>query len=381
MKIYYYKRKFELPYYLSGGGLPDRFTFATHQTKLPPQGSLLIIEDLNENKFYLARIKSKGKITTFEHRISCVDAVGIKFLLSEVLELLNLKKGRFTDTGNILLVVEKNPKFNKLKEYLEQKNGNLDKYFKEKKQQFNKIFFGTEIQAIDAFATAFDIFGLAQRDYTNLTEEQIMDWEIEQMSPFLSSTPDGKHFIEANNKRLYIQKVHNTPIEKCLGVDLIYNFVDEQRVIFIQYKCFNYEDKKYYRSKDSNFEQELKKMVSFKFVKSCQNFSLNNLKSLRICDCPFFIKLCSRDIPKNREKPYGFYYTVCVWDRLNSQGKAYIDYDDEPKISNKLFKGLVNSGLIGTIKEESKLINEKLIKEFNNERLTLIFTEKSFLKF
>lgn len=379
MKIYYYKRKFELPYYISGGNLPDRFTFATTQDKLPPQGSLLIIEDLCENKFYLAKIKGKGKITTFEHRISCVDVGRIEFSLPEVIELLHLKKGRFAEAEKIILVVEENPKFKKLKDHLEEKNGNLDKYFKEKKQQFHKINLETGIQAIDAFATAFDIFGLAQRDYTNLTEEQIMDWEIDRMSPFLDSTPDGKHFIEFHNKRLYIQKVHNTPIEKCLGVDLIYNFLDEQRVIFIQYKCFNYEDKKYYKSKDSNFEQELKRMVDFDFIKSCQNFTSNDVKSLRICDCPFFIKLCSRNIPRNREEPYGFYYAVCIWDHLNSQGKAYISYDDEPKISNKLFKDLVNSGLIGTIKEESKLVNEKLIKEFNNERLTLIFTEEGKL--
>ena len=365
-----------MPDYIYGDIFPDRFTFATTQNRLPPQGSLLIIEDLNENKFYLARIKSKGKITTFEHRISCVDVRQIEFSLPEVVALLHLKKGRFTEAGNIILVVEKNPKFKKLKDYLEEKNDNLDKYFKEKKQQFNKINLETGIQAIDAFATAFDIFGLAQRDYTNLTEEQIMDWEIEQMSPFLSSTPDGKHFIETNNKRLYIQKVHNTPIEKCLGVDLIYNFVDEQRVIFIQYKCFNYEDKKYYRSKDSNFKQELKRMESFEFIKNCQNFGSSDLKSLRICGCPFFIKLCSRTIPNHREEPYGFYYTVCVWDGLNSQAKTYTDYGDEPKISNQLFKELVHSGLIGTTKENAKLINEKLLKEFNNERLTLIFSEE-----
>lgn len=61
---------------------------------------------------------------------------------------------------------------------------------------------------------------------------------------------------------------------------------------------------------------------------------------------------------------------------MNRQGKAYIDYNDEPKISNKLFKDLVNSSLIGTRKKEAKLINEKLLKELSTERLTLIFTEQ-----
>ena len=376
MKVFYYKRNFELPDYLFGGVLPDRFTFATTQRKLPPQGSLLIVEDLYKNKFYLVKVKSKGKITTFEHRISCLDVREIKFSLGEVLDLLHLRKNRFTEKEKIVLITEKRSKFRQLRKYLEENNGNLDKYFNAERHQCNGISLETGIQAKDAFTTAFNIFGLIPRDYTNLTEDQIVSWELEKMSPFLESTPDGKHFIEYNSKRLYIQKVHNTPIEKCLGVDLIYNFLDEQRIILIQYKCFNYNNKKFYKSKDPHLKKELKKMLTFKFIKNCQNLGSRDLKNLRICGCPFFIKLCSRTIPNHREVPYGFYYAVCVWDSLCSQPKAYIDYGDEPKISNQLFKELVHSGLIGTTKECAKLIDKKLLKELNSDKLTLIFSEE-----
>jgi hypothetical protein len=324
----------------------------------------------------LAKIKRKDKITTFDYRISCRNVREIKFSLQEVLELLNLKKGRFGDINKIVSVAEEVSKFKKLKEYLEQNNADLDKYFKAENRHYSENSPETGIQAIDAFATALDIFGLNRHNYTKLTEEQIMDWEIEKMSPLMGSTPDGKHFLEFNSRRLYIQKVHNTPIERCLGVDLIYNFFDEHRVVFIQYKCFNHDNKKYYKSKDTNSEPEIQRMSDFDFIKNCWNFSADDLENLRICNCPFFIKLCSREISASREEPYGYYYTVCVWDRLNKQEKSFINYDDEPKISNRLFKDLVHSGLIGTIKKEAKLINEKLLKHLNDDRLLLIFTEQ-----
>lgn len=376
MKIFFFKRQFKWPDYLEGEGVPVKFTFATSQRDLPPRGSLLIIEDLQEGAYYLAKIKSKRKITTFEYCISCSEVSEIEFSLNEVINLLHLRQDRFEEEEKIILISENSAKIAKLKRYLEENNGNLDRYFREKIRVRNSASLGAEVQAIDALATAFDIFGLGPQEYTNLTEEQIMDWEISGMSPFLELTPDGKHFIEKNGRRLYIQKVHNTPVEKCLGVDMIYNFLDEGRIVFIQYKCLNYNDKKFYMSKDAHLKIELKKMLNFDFVKNCQNFKSNGIENMRTCGCPFFVKLCSRNIPDHREEPYGFYYAICVWACLTKQPKPYIDYDDEPKISNQLFKELIHLGLIGTIKDHAYVVNDKLLKEVDNERLTLIFTEQ-----
>ncbi|MFA5197583.1 MAG: hypothetical protein WC437_04145 [Patescibacteria group bacterium] len=383
MKIYFYKRHFYSPDYLYGANFPERFTFATNQEKLPPYGSFLIIEKLEDfggTKFYITKIKRKDKITTFDHRISCVDVREITFSLPDIIKLLNLKESRFTKSEIILLIAEKNPKLNNLIEYIKRSNFNLEGYFNKKELKPLRLSIETSVQVIDAFATAFDIFGLNRHNYTRLSEEQIMDWEIEKLSPFMSADPDGKRYLEMGNKKLYIQKVHNTAIERCLGVDLIYNFIGEHRVIFIQYKCFNHDNKKYYKSKDTNSELEIKRMTDFDFIRNCQNISTQELTDLRICDCPMFVKLCSREISEKKEEPYGYYYAVCVWRFLTKQEKSFIDYDDEPKISNSLFKDLVRAGLIGTIKQEAKLIDDKLLKDFADNRLTLIFTEKKVVE-
>jgi hypothetical protein len=379
LKIYFYKRHFDFPEYRYEADFPERFTFAINQEKLPPHGSYLIIEKLGNfetPKFYITKIKRKDKITTFDHRISCVDVREITFSLSDVIKLLNLKQDRFSKSEIILLLADKKPKLNNLIGYIEKNNVDLKGYFNKKERKPVRLTVETSIQAIDAFATAFDVFGLNRHSYTRLTEEQIMDWEVEKLSPFMSSDPDGKHYLEMGDRRLYIQKVHNTAIERCLGVDLIYNFIDEHRIIFIQYKCFNHDDRKYYKSKDTNLDSEIKKMTDFDFIKNCRNISTQELRDLRICDCPMFVKLCSREISDKKEEPYGYYYGICVWSRLTKQEKAFIDYEDEPKISNSLFKDLVRAGLIGTIKPEAKILNEKLLRSFGDGRLTLIFTEQ-----
>lgn len=378
MKIYFYRRSFDLPNYLFGEPFPERFTFATNQEKLPPSGSFLIFEALdkfNGSKFYVTKIKTKSKITTFDFRISCVDVKEIAFTLSEVVRLLNLKERRLLKRDVISLIADKAQKTKALIAYLKEKNASLSEYFKKKEIITGKISIETGVQTIDAFATALDIFGLNRHSYTNLTEEQIMDWEIEKLSPFLESTPDGKHYLVFGDRRLYIQKVHNTPIERCLGVDLIYHFINEHRILFIQYKCFNHDNKKYYVSKDSHSKAEISKMKDFEFIKDCRNLSVTDLSKLRICDCPIFVKLCSREISGKREEPYGFYYAICVWDRFTKQSKAFIDYDDVPKISNDLFNSLAHTGLIGTTVEEAKVVSEKLAKSSNN-RLMLIFSEE-----
>jgi hypothetical protein len=183
------------------------------------------------------------------------------------------------------------------------------------------------------------------------------------------------HFFTHNNKELYIHKVHRTPIEKCLGVDLIYNFLNEQRLLFIQYKCLTNE-KKFYKSSDRHFPDELKRMKEIPGVNDCKNFQANKREDLRICGCPVFIKLCAREIKGRRKTPYSFYYPICIWDYIYSIDKnKFITLEDEPKITNEHFNDLAKSGLLGSLPNQSKIISDHLIDGSKDERLKLIFEE------
>ena len=96
------------------------------------------------------------------------------------------------------------------------------------------------VEATDAFNTAFRIFGIPSHEIPDLREHQILDFDLETMfsdAIKTGATPDGKHFFEYAGRRLYLHKVDRTLMEQCLGVDLIYNFIDQRRLVFVQYKC------------------------------------------------------------------------------------------------------------------------------------------------
>lgn len=371
MKFYFLKKQFEIPEYWEVL-FPEKFTFATSQDKLPPKGSILIIRDSIDGLYYITKIKNKGKITTFDYRISCVETNEIKATLEDIVKILNLRPNRFENEGEISLITDKTEKVENLKKYLIKKNSILKNYFDDKHKHKNQNRLDVAVESRDAFLMALELFKVPSR-YMNLTEEQMLDWEFNSMQEIIHKTPDGKHFLELNNRKLFIQKVHNTPIERCLGVDMIYHFYNEDRLIFVQYKCFNHKNEKFYKSKDKHMSVEVKKMSALAGV--CSNSSVLSYDQLRACDCPFFIKLCSRDLPTHRDKPYGFYYTICSWQKFMEE-KHVITFDDEPRISNDLFKSLIGSKLIGTRKAHLKKILKKLMGTVPDDRLMLIFSEK-----
>ena len=209
-----------------------------------------------------------------------------------------------------------------------------------------------------------------------MTEEQILDFDLDNIFPEpLGQTPDGKRIFIDNGKLLYIQKVHRTAIEKCLGVDLIYNFIDEHRLLFIQYKCLT-DENKFYKSSDKHFPEELKRMKSIPGISDCNNFTVKRKENLRLCGCPVFIKLSAREIKGRRKTPYSFYYPICIWDFIySSKYKKYITLDDQPRISNEHFIDLVKAGLLGSLPNQSKDINYYLIENSKDDRLKLIFGE------
>ncbi len=372
LKFYFLKKHFEVPEYWEVL-FPEKFTFATSQDGLPPKGSILIVRDLTDGLYYITKIKNKGKITTFDYRISCVETNKIKATLEDIVKALNLQPNRFKNEGEINLIVDKPEKVKNLKKYLIRNNPALKNYFDNKHEHKNQNKLDVVLESRDALLMAFELFNVPPR-YINLTEEQILDWEFSSMHEIIHKTPDGKHLLEFNNRQLVIQKVHNTSIERCLGVDMIYHFYNEDRLIFVQYKCFNHKNKKFYKSKDKHMLVEIKKMSAL--AGSCNNDSVLNCDQLRACDCPFFIKLCSRDLPTHRDKPYGFYYTICSWQKFIEK-KHVITFDDEPRISNDLFKSLIGSKLIGTRKTHSDKILKKLIDTIPDERLMLVFSEKT----
>jgi hypothetical protein len=231
-------------------------------------------------------------------------------------------------------------------------------------------------QTSDAFHTALRIFGIRPESIPPLREQQILDFDITSIfadALKLGSTPDGKHFFEYNRRRLYLHKVDRTPIELCLGVDLIYNFLQEKRLVFVQYKCQQPKGK-YHPSSDSSHNSELQRMEFIPGLSDCPNLTIPDERSARLCHCPVFIKLCKRELSAAQVVPVGVYYPLCIWKCVVGHHRG-VSIRNEPHLTNGHFQELVRNGLIGSTPSQSQDIEEHLIRESNDNRLKLVFEE------
>ena len=230
----------------------------------------------------------------------------------------------------------------------------------------------------DAFQTGSRIFGLHPRRIPELTEQQILDFDVESLyadATKRGATADGKHFFEHGNRRLYIHKVDRTQFERHLGVDLIYNYLDERRIVFVQYKCQKTRGK-YYPSADASHDSEIRRMDAIPGMQNCDNRRAVDGEGVRLCRCPAFIKLCKREIANSHSVPVGVYYPLCVWKWLLRAHTA-VSVRNEPQFNNQQFQELVKNGFIGSTPDQSVEIERHLIEAANDDRLKLIFEEMS----
>jgi hypothetical protein len=384
LRFYYYNAAFESVAHQhfdpldddSPPVLPERFTFALPAAVELIRRSYLLFRNFDGN-LYLGKVYDKRRLTTFENVYTIRQALRL-FVTPETLLAPFF--------GNKLDSVLKSTVPMKLPErFGPQMRDALitaapsrlqDDYFK-----FDWLVGGQYSdlvpQAIDSFSVAFSLFGLDPRDIPPLTEEQILDFDVERMfSNQINRLPDGRHFFQHQGKVLYLHKVHNTRIERCIGVDLIYNFLEERRLVFVQYKCLNDETgKKFYKSNDKHFPTELAKMKEIPGVNICPNFMTRERSELRICRCPVYVKLCRREIQGKRMAPYGFYYSICAWDHIYTEDAASVTLDDQPHITNEQFLELTKSGLFGSTPNQSDEISKHLVDQAQDERLKLVFTE------
>lgn len=233
------------------------------------------------------------------------------------------------------------------------------------------------IEATDAMHTGVRLTGFPAHDIPELREPQVLDFDMATLFDDTVRTgvsPDGKHFFEHGNRRVYLHKVHDTAIETCLGVDLIYNYLDQRRLVFVQYKCQKKRGR-YYHGNDEYHDREVERMAAIPGLSDCFNVACSDLALLRLCRCPVFVKLCAREIANSHSIPVGVYFPLCVW-RWQTKQRPGISVKDEPHINSRQFQELVRVGFIGSTRQQSVEIEQHLIAKANDSRLKLIFEEE-----
>lgn len=224
----------------------------------------------------------------------------------------------------------------------------------------------------DAIQTAMDAFGMrgnavpdevALKQGTSsglslmgayLYEDNVVHADVSHLPGFDAIAPDvtGRAVFQKGDERLVIYTANKLPLEKMLGVDLIYVNETRGNVVMIQYKMLK-EGKQQGGSRDWMFspDPQLRKEIARMKIPGIQTIPTD----YRLSRSPFFFKFVKRKFVDDSHQSF-----VVSLDHLNQilaspvaqgpNGGVRVSYDalDGTYLREADIIGLIRSGYVGT---------------------------------
>lgn len=200
-------------------------------------------------------------------------------------------------------------------------------------------------------------------DYT-MYEDDAISHDLHSLPGWEQLAKDVTGIVEFKNEideRLVIINANRKPLEKALGVDLIYYHRKYQAFTFVQYKIMENQTEKrefYYNPNQTSHNDELLRMDNFLKLLNAHPLS-NTLIDYRLTDCPIFFKLCKKIELKVGDSSIvpGAYISLNHWNILlkdpsmkGPKGGLQIGFHNLEKryIGTQPFIELIQKGLLGT---------------------------------
>ncbi|MCO5949837.1 hypothetical protein [Mucilaginibacter flavidus] len=190
--------------------------------------------------------------------------------------------------------------------------------------------------------------------------EQVKGNHITGVVEFESQDGDKLTVINANRK----------PLEKAMGVDLIYFHRRYKSFVMVQYKMMDQRSEEnndlYYNPNQVSHNEELKRLKALQKTIAALGKG-TGLNAYRFADCPLFFKLCKKFEMKWDDDSVapGMYIPLNQWElllndesTLGSRGGRQLGYRTVRKrfLHKDTFIDLVQSGFIGTCDEATEKI-------------------------
>lgn len=187
----------------------------------------------------------------------------------------------------------------------------------------------------------------------------------------------GATEFERGNQKLTIMNVNRHPVERTLGVDLIYYHHVYQAYVLVQYKRMSQENTQVwgFRPTEAQCMEELKRMRAFN-ANTLDNTQPNSLNEYRLNPEAFYFKLCQSVTysPMSTDLIPGMYLPLDYWETLlqspeikGSHGGLRITNENIYRhLNNTEFITLIKHGWIGSRRnrtEELTSIIRQLLSE------------------
>jgi hypothetical protein len=205
-------------------------------------------------------------------------------------------------------------------------------------------------------------------------EDDIINYDL-RLFPGFESVP-GDHitglveFESEDGEKLTVINANRKPLEKAMGVDLIYFHRRYESFVMVQYKMMDHRSDEhntfYFNPNQGSHNDELERLKALK-AKIAQQGKGNGLTGYRFSDCVLFFKLCKKFEMKWDDDSLapGMYVSLDQWELLLSDestlgpnGGRQFGYHTLKKryLNKETFVSLVQAGLIGTCDQASNKI-------------------------
>ncbi len=198
----------------------------------------------------------------------------------------------------------------------------------------------------------------------------------------LKTTLLGSVVFENDKSKLTVLLANRLPLEKQLGVDLIYYNETFSCFLMIQYKAMEKEgDDVVYRFPNKQLTEEVDRMNKV-FTELKKTPTNTEADGFRLNENPFFLKVCPRIVfnPDNIGLIKGMYLPLQYWELLSKhptmigpKGGSRLSYKNVRRyFDNTEFVTMASGGWVGTNIEQSKLL-EKAIKSTLESGRSVVF--------
>lgn len=225
--------------------------------------------------------------------------------------------------------------------------------------------------------------------HITLREDSMITNDLSNIPGFdlIQITHHSASVFKNNKTCLTILLANKQPLEELLGTDLIYFNEDFRCFVMVQYKVMEKEGNTFkFRLPNQQLSEEISRMEAIhNLIKDKTGNGIVN--DYRICENPFFIKICPRleFNPDNVGLSTGMYVPLDYLKMLENDkciegkygGKA-ITYDNIGRyFDNTAFKTIVEGGWIGTNQNQSQLIEEIIKDILENGKAAVVAMKKN----
>lgn len=367
-----------------------------------PTVCVLEVQEHDGSKCYMATATRKVPVSTFESRLT------VKKLRPLTASSLARLKARVTDTRIKRLLSDRIPTKGewsslspKLSAHLVQvlardpdNQGALDAAYSLLPQLRRPP--SSQWAQEDAIQSAMAAFGLRTSDTPEevvlkrgassglgligayLYEDNVVHADASRLPGFDAIAPDvtGRAVFEKAAERLIIYTANKLPLEKMLGVDLIYINETRGNVVMVQYKMLT-EDKRGSGGTDWLFRPD--KQLRDEIVRMRLPVRAGSLEDYRLSRNPFFFKFVKRKIVDDSHQSF-----LVSLDHLNQilaapktkgpKGGVRVSYEalDGTYLREADMLGLIRSGYVGTHRAETEALATMIAEVAKGNRAVVL---------